>query len=140
MAGFIGSPAMNFFEGVVENRNAMTFAEKESGIRLPIWKKDQLLLKGYVGKELVLGLRPEQISYTSDGRAGKARTISRVIVEVVEPMGNETYIYFSTRKEGHPFVARVASGKEPAVGKPLDLAFDMGCAHFFDRQTEKSLR
>jgi ABC-type sugar transport system ATPase subunit len=60
-------------------------------------------------------------------------------VEVVEPMGNETYVYFSTRKDGPQFVARVTSTKEPAVGKPLDLLFDMGSAHFFDPATEKTI-
>jgi multiple sugar transport system ATP-binding protein len=139
VAGFIGSPAMNFFDGTVEKGKTMMFSEKDGGVRLPIQKKDQSGLKKYVGREIVLGLRPEQVSYGSAGKLGATKTAAKVVVEVVEPMGNETYIYFSTRKDGPQFVARVASGKEPAVGKPLDLAFDMAHAHFFDKETEKAL-
>ena len=130
---------MNFFEGTIERRKTMTFAESGGGIRLPIQKKDQATLKEYIGKQLTLGLRPEQFSYGSGSKSNAARTIAKVTVEVVEPMWNETYLYFSTRKDGHQFVARVASDKEPSVGKPLDLAFDMGHAHFFNMETEQAV-
>ena len=136
VAGFIGSPAMNFFDGVIEKGKTLTFTEKGGGLRLPVQKKDQSRLKSYAGKELTLGLRPEQIALAGTGSAGTSKTKARVHVEVVEPMGNETYIYFSTQKAGPQFVARVTPAKEPAVGKPLDLMFDMGSAHYFDKQTE----
>jgi multiple sugar transport system ATP-binding protein len=139
VAGFIGSPAMNFFDGTIEKGKSMVFSEKGGGICLPVQKKDQARLKNYAGKELTLGLRPEQIAIAAAGRASGSRTKAKVTVEVVEPMGNETYVYFSTRKDGPQFVARVTSPKEPAVGKPLDLLFDMGFAHFFDQGTEKTI-
>jgi len=139
VAGFIGSPAMNFFDGTIEKGKTIVFAEKGGGISLPIQKKDQSRLKKYVGKELTLGLRPEQIAIAGSGAVGASRTKAKVAVEVVEPMGNETYVYFSTRNDGPQFVARVTSPKEPAVGKPLDLLFDMGSAHFFDPETEKTI-
>jgi multiple sugar transport system ATP-binding protein len=139
VAGFIGSPAMNFFEGVIEKGKALMFAEREGGLRLPIPKKDQARLKGHIGRELTVGLRPEQISIAGTNVTGASRTKAKVTVEVVEPMGNETYIYFSTRKDSPQFVARVNSTKNPATGKPLDMIFDMGYAHFFDQQTEKTI-
>ncbi|MCX6135691.1 MAG: sn-glycerol-3-phosphate ABC transporter ATP-binding protein UgpC [Ignavibacteriales bacterium] len=140
VAGFIGSPAMNFFEGSIEKGTSLTFIEKPGGLRVPIQKKDQGHLKAYIGKDLILGLRPEQISIAGSAAASGSRTKAKVTVEVVEPMGNETYVYFSTRKDGPQFVARVTTTKEPAVGKPLDLFFDMGRAHFFDRETEKTIQ
>ena len=139
VAGFIGSPAMNFFEGLIEKGKTMTFTEHEGGLRLPIPKKDQRRLKSFIGKELTVGLRPEQISIAGTSVTGASRAKAKVTVEVVEPMGNETYIYFSTRKESPQFVARVNSTKKPATGRPLDLVFDMGYAHFFDQQTEKTI-
>jgi multiple sugar transport system ATP-binding protein len=139
VAGFIGSPAMNFFDGTIEKGKSIVFVEKGGGIRLPVQKKDLARLKSYVDKDLTLGLRPEQIAIAGTGAAGASRTKAKVTVEVVEPMGNETYIYFSTRKDGPQFVARVTSNREPAVGKPLDLLFDMGFAHFFDPVTEKTI-
>ena len=139
VAGFIGSPAMNFFDGMLEKGKSIVFVEKGGGVRLPIQKKDQARLKNYIGKEVTLGLRPEQIAIAGAGAASASRTKGKVMVEVVEPMGNETYVYFSTRKDGPQFVARVTSTKEPAVRKPLDLLFDMGVAHFFDPTTEKAI-
>ncbi len=139
VAGFIGSPAMNFFDGTIEKGKSIVFVEKGGGIRLPILKKDQARLKNHVGKELTLGLRPEQIAVAGAGAAGASRTKAKVTVEVVEPMGNETYVYFSTRRDGPQFVARVTSTKEPAVGKQIDLLFDMAFAHFFDPVTEKTV-
>ncbi|HTY37747.1 MAG TPA: sn-glycerol-3-phosphate ABC transporter ATP-binding protein UgpC [Bacteroidota bacterium] len=138
-AGFIGSPAMNFFEGKVEKGKTLMFVERDGGLRLPIQKKDQARMKGMAGKELVLGLRPEQISIAGNSTGAGSKTKAKVNVEVVEPMGNETYVYFATRKDGPQFVARVTIAKEPSVGKPLDLAFDMGAAHYFDRVTEEAL-
>ena len=139
VAGFIGSPAMNFFEGVIEKGKSLTFVEKGGGLSLPILKKDQSRLRHHVGKELILGLRPEQIAIAGSRSAGAAKTKAKVHVEVVEPMGNETYIYFSTRKGGSQFVARVTPAKEPPVGKPLELMFDMASAHYFDKQTEMAI-
>ncbi len=139
VAGFIGSPAMNFFDGSIEKGKSVEFAEKGGGLRLPIQKKDQARLKKLAGKEIILGLRPEQISIAGKSAGSGSKTKAKVNVEVVEPMGNETYVYFSTRKDGPQFVARVTTTKEPGVGKPLDLLFDMGSAHFFDRGSEDTI-
>ena len=138
VAGFIGSPAMNFIEGTLEQLKGLTFVEKDGGVRLPVQKKDVSRLKGYAGKSIVLGIRPENISIAGGTPAG-AKTKAKVGVEVVEPMGNEIYVYFTTRKNGNQFVARISSSREPAVGKPLDLLFDMSHAHYFDTKTEKTI-
>ncbi len=135
VAGFIGSPAMNFLEGRLGKARGLVFLEDRGGAKLPLPKQHHKRLKAFVGKELTLGLRPEDIHLTGPGAF--AGTKVKVMVEVVEPMGNEIYVYFSTPPNGGQYVARVNSSKEPPVGKPLELVFDLSKAHFFDKQTEK---
>jgi multiple sugar transport system ATP-binding protein len=139
VAGFIGSPAMNFLEGIIEKGKGLSFAEKEGGTRLPIQKKDESRLRSYVGQQVFLGIRPESIHMTTNGTAIRTGTKVKVSVEVVEPMGNEIFVYFTTHKNGAQCVARVSSTKEPAAGKPLDLMFDMAQVHFFEHESEKRI-
>ena len=90
-------------------------------------------------REVFVGLRPEHIAL----RAGTGKTKStakvRATVEVVEPMGNEIYLYCLPEKTSAQFVARVTAEKEPAVGKPIELTFDLSNIHLFDAATEKRL-
>ncbi|MEX0602620.1 MAG: ATP-binding cassette domain-containing protein, partial [Bacteroidota bacterium] len=138
VAGFIGSPAMNFFEGSIEKgKNGMVFLEGGSGIRLPLPRKFGSRFKAMLGKPLTLGLRPEHITGVVRSRGGDFKPKVKVGVEVVEPMGNEIYLYFTTKPDGAQYVARYSAHIEPAVGKPLELSFDLSKAHFFDGVSEK---
>ena len=139
VAGFIGSPAMNFLDGSIEKGKGLVFVEKDGGVRLPVQKKDELRLRKQIGHTVYLGIRPENIQMAGSGGSVGSRTKVKVAVEVVEPMGNEIFVYFTTHKTGSQFVARVSSTKEPAAGKPLDLMVDMAQAIYFDHQTEKRI-
>ncbi|HWP81309.1 MAG TPA: sn-glycerol-3-phosphate ABC transporter ATP-binding protein UgpC [Bacteroidota bacterium] len=138
VASFIGSPSMNFFEGSIHRSDGLWFIERGRGIKLPVAVKDRPRLKRYVGKEIILGIRPEHIAHGK--RNAKAKGVARVMLEVVEPMGNEMYLYFTTQASGNSYVARMSAEEMPAVGKPMDLLFDMSKAHYFDRDTEKAIR
>jgi multiple sugar transport system ATP-binding protein len=139
VAGFIGSPAMNFLEGSIEKGKGLFFVEEDGGARLPILKKDSGRLRGFVGQSISLGIRPESIQVSGMYKSAGSKTKVKVAVELVEPMGNEIYLYFTTRKNGSQLVARVPSDKKLIVGKPLDLLFDMAQAHYFDHQSEKAI-
>ena len=139
VAGFIGSPAMNFLDGSIEKERTIVFVEKDGGVRLPIQKKDEGRLKRFVGQNIFLGIRPESIQVSGADKSAGSKTKVKVAVELVEPMGNEIYLYFTTRKNGSQFVARVSSDKKLTVGKPLDLLFDMTQAHYFDHHSEKAI-
>jgi len=140
VAGFIGSPAMNFLSGKLEKRGRKTiFEESSKGISLPLQKKDESRLKRFAGNEIVFGIRPEHICYAAKTQSQSAKAKAKVTVEVVEPMGNETYVYFTTRKEGQQYVARIPSAEQPAVGKTIELSFDMSQARYFDPATEQVL-
>lgn len=132
VAGFIGSPAMNFVDGTLVKDSALRFQEKGTALSVDIPKEKHKLLESYIGKELWLGIRPEHIS------AEKTRT-SRINanVEVVEPMGNEIFAYVTCGAA--QLVARM-SPTEIAPGQRKDFTFDMSKAHFFDKNTENVIK
>lgn len=137
VAGFIGSPSMNFFVGNVEKQGKkVVFKEAQGGIVLPLQKRDEARLKRYVGKDIVFGIRPEHISYAAKTPPQTGKPKGKVTIEVVEPMGNETYVYFTTRRDGQQYVARIPSAEQPAVGRSIELSFDMSHSRYFDPTTE----
>ena len=136
VAGFIGSPAMNFFQGRIEKRNRLIFSETDGGLRVSLPKQFERQLRPYREKEIIMGIRPEHIydARRSEGAKVKAKTVAKV--EVVEPMGNEIYVYFSTRP-GSMHVSRVSAMEEPEPGGEMEFVFDTSKLHLFDVVTEK---
>ena len=142
VAGFIGSPTMNFFDGAIQQKSGRLIFSETGGapdtpfsVRVDDDHASQL--QGYIGKTIKLGIRPEDVHdklYT--GSADPSRTV-KATVEVVEPMGAEVYLYMNTGK--HSFVARVSAGEKSEVNHRLELFFNMKKARFFDPDTEKSV-
>jgi len=136
VAGFIGSPQMNFFNGkIVQKAGGLWFAEENFSVRLDDQRVQKLDAK--IGKDVVFGIRPEDISdalfvtHPNPEQQVKAR------VEVVEPMGAEVYIYLTTGK--HSFVARMNTAQQAEVNQALTLVFNMKKAHFFDAESGAAL-
>jgi multiple sugar transport system ATP-binding protein len=137
VAGFIGSPTMNFFSGAVTKDGQWYFRQDGTGFRLPVPDAAAAQFSGLAGGKVTLGIRPEHI-YA--GRPAGITTLSPFTanIDVVEPVGNEIFVYFSTGG-GAPFVARIASDTAPAVGQPYELLVDTSKLHFFDAATEQRL-
>ncbi|MEI6083115.1 MAG: sn-glycerol-3-phosphate ABC transporter ATP-binding protein UgpC [Verrucomicrobiota bacterium] len=140
VAGFIGSPAMNFFKGTIEQRGTglwfvETTANAGKGFAIRVNDDMAAKLTGHAGKAVVFGCRPEDINDKTIASFAKADQTLTATVEVVEPMGAEVYIYLNTGT--HSFVARVNGHQRATVDQKLDLAFDMKKCHFFDGTTEK---
>ena len=140
VAGFIGSPPMNFFKGVIEQRpgglwfvEAATNGSKGFAIRVSDDKAGKLA--SYVGKPVVFGSRPEDINEKTIASFAKPDQTVTATVEVVEPMGAEVYIYLTTGT--HNFTARVNAHQRADIGQKLEMAFDLKKSHFFDGLTEK---
>ena len=136
VAGFIGSPAMNFIEGTLKSDSgAFSFESQQLSARLP----DSIVKRIPAGSsgDIVLGVRPEDI-YEADqtDRLESAASIS-THVDVVEPMGNEIFLYVSLG--GNDIVARIDVRTPPAVNTDLDLAIDLTSVHLFDKGTGASL-
>ena len=135
VASFIGSPSMNFLEGRLIRNEGVAFSS--GAICFPIPERCAGCLQAYIGRDLILGIRPEHIVEASASYGPRERGEVRASVEVVEPMGNETYLYL--RAEDTRFVARIYTDWIPAVGETVHLAFDLAEMHFFDKETEVAL-
>jgi multiple sugar transport system ATP-binding protein len=137
VAGFIGSPTMNFVAGTVTANGRMIFRQEGSSFSLPVPPAFEQKLKSLGQKQVVLGIRPEHIYAQNPGGASAVSPFTADI-EVVEPVGNEIFVYFSTGTDAR-FVARLATDTPPAVGKPFELLFDTSKVHFFDKESEQAL-
>ncbi|WP_066191899.1 MULTISPECIES: ABC transporter ATP-binding protein [Gracilibacillus] len=135
VGGFIGSPAMNFFNGVLDEG---TIKLGDTNVEVPEGKMKVLRDQGYVGKEVVLGVRPEDIHDEPvflDANPGKK---IQATIDVAELMGSESYLY--SEVNGQEFVARVDSRTDINGGESIDLAFDMNKCHFFDQESEERIK
>ncbi len=135
VAGFIGSPAMNFMTGTLRRENGLIF--DEGNIKLTIPEDYQDKLAKYLDRQLILGIRPEDINDAHFAEHVKNPAYVETLLEVVEPMGNEFFLYLNTGK--HQLVARISEKNELVVGQNAKLVFKMEKAHFFDAETEKRI-
>ena len=137
VAGFIGSPPMNFLVVNLVGEGGVLRVRDEKGIiDLAVAKEHYAALQPSIGKKVILGVRPEDVreSPTQKPVAGSSITAK---VEVVEPMGSEIYLYLDMG--GTTFTARIKSEHEPDVNKPYVLDVLTEHAHYFDAVTEQAL-
>lgn len=136
VAGFIGSPSMNFFDATLKgNGDALTVDTGVFEIKVPASLAAPY--KSHVGKEVILGIRPEDIHDREFTPPNITPTELTASVEVVEQMGNEMIIYLE--KGGKSFIARTDPRTQAHVGGELGLVLNMDNMHIFDRETEDSL-
>jgi len=137
VAGFIGSPAMNFFDAkLVGTPEAMFVDGGTYKLRVPSEKAKTL--SQYLGKEVVFGIRPEDIwdrQYVQEGVA--TENTMRVSIDVVEPLGAELNVYMTTGNT--EFVARLDPRTQARPGQQFDIVVNMDHMHVFDRQTQEAL-
>jgi multiple sugar transport system ATP-binding protein len=133
VAGFLGSPPMNFLEGrVVEEGGRLLFDEGTG--KLPISAKAAAALRARAGADVVLGLRPETLAPSATARfAAAPADVGQLTTKVwlVQPLGAQMDVYLSTARHAR-IVAHTESAAPPAVDDTLALAVDMSRAHFFE--------
>jgi len=137
VAGFIGSPAMNFFEAKLDRNNGSLIVDLGS-FQLPIPSRKADALGGQIGKPIFFGIRPEDIHdshYVPPGIDASAKFPTNV--NVIEPLGAEVYAY--VENGGKELVARFDPRTSARVGQPIDVVADMDKMHIFDRESEKAL-
>ncbi|QTD41047.1 ABC transporter ATP-binding protein [Sporosarcina sp. Te-1] len=135
VGGFIGSPAMNFFEGEVAEG---AFIIGETSLVIPEEQMRKLRRQGYVGRRAILGIRPEHIDETVSTGPNTAREHLDIQVEVSELTGAEMMVYASL--EGQNFVARLSAETSVAPGQFVKLLFNLEKSHFFDLDNERRIR
>jgi len=134
VAGFIGSPAMNFIDASVVEVRGEFFAET-TGIRVPVPAGRSRRLASYKAQNVTLGIRPEDLREANPGNPGKVSF--ETVVEVVEPLGSE--ILLDVRVGQQLLVARVDSSCRARHHEKIRLAFVPERIHFFDPQTEEAI-
>ncbi len=134
VAGFIGSPPMNFMVVDVAKDGAKTYLKSES-FTLDVTDAQAKFLAPYVGKKVTFGIRPEDVEYSHAPQEGK--TINGN-VSVVEPLGSETQVYVAT--DNANIVGKIDPTVIPTVGEPVALIVNMEKARFFDFDTEIRIR
>ncbi|MDI6452942.1 ABC transporter ATP-binding protein [Peloplasma aerotolerans] len=135
VAGFIGTPPMNFIHGIVDNKS--NFVAGEHKIVVPEDKFAILKENGMVGKEVVLGIRPEDIHDEQVVMDTYPDAILNITVDVAELLGSETNIY--TNVNGNNICAVVNARAGVHIGDKMRLALDMHKCHFFDPESEQRL-
>ncbi len=138
VAGFIGSPQMNFIDATVVKKNDAVYLEfgKES-IKLEESKAKALIEGDYVGKEVVMGIRPEDMYDDESFLSMSPESVVSAHVDLTEVMGAETYLYLSIA--GTSFTARVNPRTTAKYGDDIKIAIDAHKIHVFDKETELTI-
>jgi len=145
VAGFIGSPAMNFFEGTKLEQNGGLYLQLAEGVALKVPEAIAVRAEGYIGRTVTLGIRPEhleegQAARQRLGREGEANMTGQIVpvkVDVVENLGNEQMVYGLLG--GKQVVARVDARAVIRPGDEIALFVEMERVHLFDPEDEHSI-
>ena len=137
VAGFIGSPAMNFFNAdIAQEGDDIVVKTNSFAVKIPENRRGAL--KPYVGKSVVFGLRPEDIH---DPNFAPPRIVSQIVeaeVDLTELMGNEIFLFL--KSGDNEYVARVDPRTSYKMGDKVKMAFNMDNMHVFDKETEQVIK
>ena len=138
VAGFMGSPQMNFLDAQIAEKGGDLIAKVgEYDIVIPAAKAKVLKDGGYVGKTVVLGIRPEDIHDSQMFIEASPSAPMTSTVKVYELLGAEVFLYFDVN--GTQVTARVDPRTNSKTGDTIKFAFDMEKSHFFDKETELTI-
>ncbi|HNX64441.1 MAG TPA: sn-glycerol-3-phosphate ABC transporter ATP-binding protein UgpC [Oscillospiraceae bacterium] len=141
VAGFMGSPQMNFVDATlrkVGTKYAVEFGyDVKYTVEIPEGKAAEASLSEYVDKEVVMGIRPENIHDEEMFLSAAKTGIIETDVDLTEMMGAETYLYLSC--QGIPLTARVSPRSTARPQDVIKVALDANKIHLFDRETEKTI-
>ena len=148
VAGFIGSPQMNFIDSKLLKEGDTFYIEfgsedtkSTAGVKyklpLPASKNEGGRLEAYVGKEIIAGVRTEHIHNEPELIAANAQGVVEANLEVSELMGAETFLYLDC--EGNPLVARVSPDSKDRPGDRIKVAIETSKIHLFDKDTEVTI-
>ena len=142
VAGFIGSPGMNFVDGVLIRTERMQFVAEPNAFTVDLPQDLSERMEGLEGRAVTIGIRPEDVSVFSGSGptifTGESTVVHTPItaparLELVEELGNEAFVYATVGP--YSITARVAPQPLPSTGEAITMAFDLAKAHFFDKAT-----
>lgn len=133
VAGFIGSPSINQFRGMLTEKEG-TLLFNEGTFQVIPSKEQYQYLQPFIGKEIVMAIRPEDLYDIEYSTMAENPQMISTICDLVEPLGNEFIVYLQTEKT--KFVARLDPKKLPVMNTKMSINLDMNKAHYFDSQSE----
>ncbi|MET1085305.1 MAG: sn-glycerol-3-phosphate ABC transporter ATP-binding protein UgpC [Burkholderiales bacterium] len=133
VAGFFGSPAMNFFRGVLTQGSGLQLVQGDATLPLGDLADTNPDIEGYAGREIVLGLRPEDLRLASNNEGHSEQTSFSARLEYIEPVGNEMFL--NLRRADHALVSRLAPRPLPEPGSLVRMSFSPTNLHCFDAET-----
>lgn len=136
VAGFMGSPAMNFFPARLTGKEGRLYVANP-GFKLKVPQDKTGKLEGYLGRDVVLGIRPENLKTQGMAADHDPEAILEARVYVREHMGDELIIHAKTG--GVELVARLAPRTEVAIDQRITLVAEMESMHIFDKDTEETV-
>ena len=138
VAGFIGSPQMNFLDAVVNVAgNDVTLKIGDNVIPVPADKAKALIDGNYNGKTVVMGIRPEDVHSSEDYAANDGDAVISSTIKVYELLGAEVFLYFDVN--GTQMTSRVGSRTPLRTGDTAEFTLDMSKIHLFDKETELTI-
>ncbi|MCL4236788.1 MAG: sn-glycerol-3-phosphate ABC transporter ATP-binding protein UgpC [Anaerolineae bacterium] len=138
VAGFIGSPSMNFFDNseLVERNGKMVVDTGYFQVEVPADR--QQAYRPHLGKRVVFGIRPENIAHPDYPAPGIVPSLIEANIDVVEEMGHEKIVYLE--EGGKTFLARMDPRADVHVGQRTGALLNMAVMHLFDAETEQALK
>lgn len=138
VAGFIGSPQMNFLKATIEKEGSEFFVNMgKDKIAVPKEKEADGKLEGYIGKEVIMGIRPENIKEDEEFLSKPDVNKIEAKVEVCELMGSEVYLYLDY--EGNKITARVSANFSAKAGETVTVGFRASKIHLFDSESQLAI-
>ena len=132
VAGFIGSPPMNFIKGILKEEEGLTFISLQKGLKLKLGNK-KIKESAFNNREVYLGIRPENFLVRKE-RENTSYSEFTAHIDVVELMGNESFVYFNL--DGNSCVARIPSTFNYKAGEKIKFFIDVKDIALFDVQSE----
>jgi len=148
VAGFIGSPPMNFFKGsLARNASGVSFTDG-LGMTIPLPPELAKMVDGHVDRPVIMGIRPEMICDRASAGSWPNATIIKARVDVVEALGDQQVVYFSTGSaqqsssgwlQKNPFIGKLDAHVPAEPGQEMEVAFNASKLHIFDAASEVNL-
>jgi multiple sugar transport system ATP-binding protein len=136
VAGFLGSPSMNFFDARLMEQNGELIVKTDGGLTVPVASDRLPRYREFVGRPVVFGIRPEGIYHPQYVPPGIEPVGIKATAKIVELMGYEVIVYF-TLAGGSEFIARLDPRAKITPGETLELQFDLTRFHLFDKESEQ---
>lgn len=136
VAGFIGSPAMNFIKGTITSGDGLHFQNEDVKIAVP--EHYRQALSAFISRNVAFGIRPEDVRpHSENDKAPQYQTI-KATVDIIEPMGNETLLTCGTGD--NQLTVRSHPACSFQMGETIELSINMNRSHFFDAVTEMRIK